>query len=107
MQVRMHEPSDHASIKQGIGQGDTISSKLFTLQEDIMKALNWNEIGVNCTGSRMSHLRFADDLILIAGNSIDLQTMIQDLHEASLTIDLEMSKSKTKIMYNRSQAPIS
>ncbi|KAG7307782.1 hypothetical protein JYU34_006375 [Plutella xylostella] len=99
MQVRMHSLTDLVSINRGVRQGDTLSPKLFTnVLEDALKTLNWDERGVNINGTYMSHLRFADDLIVLAENVADLQEMLEELHVASLRVGLKMNMSKTKIM---------
>ncbi|KAG7308870.1 hypothetical protein JYU34_006132 [Plutella xylostella] len=99
MQVRMHNLTSPVQIKRGVRQGDTLSPKLFTnVLEDVMKTLNWDERGVNINGRRLSHLRFADDIIILAEDVSDLQCMLAELHEASLKVGLRMNMSKTKVM---------
>ena len=48
----------------------------------------------------LSHLRFADDIILIKTNKLQLQTMLSQLNNESQKIGLKMNLSKTKIMTN-------
>ena len=64
----IHNDKDTTEIKilKGVRQGDTISPKLFTagLQE-IFKRVEWSEDGVNVNGTKLNHLRFADDIVLI------------------------------------------
>lgn len=50
----------------------------------------------------MSHLRFADDLVLLS----ELQLMMESLHQASIAIGLEMNLSKTMAMTNSSKKTI-
>jgi hypothetical protein len=101
MRVRLHKLSDPISIQRGVRQGDTISPKLFTavLENDI-KTLAWDRTGININGVSLSHLRFADDIVLFAETPDDLQNMIQDLYHASLRVGLRMNMSKTKVMAN-------
>lgn len=63
-----------------------------------MKTLDWIARGVNINGTRMIHLRFADTLIVVAESVPDLQSMLTELHEASLRVGLGMNMFKTKIM---------
>lgn len=73
-----------------------MSTTLFTsLLEDIINTLNWDERGVNVS-DRMLHLRFANDLL--AENFADLETMLRDLDEASVTIGLEMNKFSNRLI---------
>ncbi|KAG7305046.1 hypothetical protein JYU34_010502 [Plutella xylostella] len=48
----------------------------------------------------LSHLRFADDIVLFAESARDLEFMLQDLHNHSTKVGLEMNLDKTKIMTN-------
>ena len=49
--VHLHKESEKIRIKRGVGQGDTISSKLFTATlESIFRRLNWENKGVKIDG---------------------------------------------------------
>ena len=48
----------------------------------------------------ISHLRFADDIIIFANSSEELQRMLQELNQESLLVGLSMNLKKTKIMIN-------
>ncbi|KAL0839312.1 hypothetical protein ABMA28_016056 [Loxostege sticticalis] len=86
-------------IQRGVRQGDTISPKLFTLVlEDVFKKLDWEDKGLSIAGARLSNLRFADDVVLFASDPEELQTMVHELHNASLNVGLEMNLTKTKVM---------
>ncbi|CAB3224665.1 unnamed protein product [Arctia plantaginis] len=61
-----------------------------------MKTLDWKEKGININLRNMSYLRFADDLILVAESAVELQIMLAQLHEASLSIGIGMNMLKTK-----------
>lgn len=82
-------------------QGDTISPKLFTLSlESFFKKLDWDGKGLKIDGSYLSHLRFADDIVLISTDIQELKSMLQDLNEKSKEIGLKMNLDKTKIISN-------
>ena len=82
-------------------QGDTISPKLFTAAlEEVFKTLEWNEKGVPINGRKLSHLRFADDIVVFASEMEDLETMINDLADASGRCGLRLNAQKTKVMRN-------
>lgn len=107
MQVRLHKLSNPISIKRGVRQGDTISPKLFTaVLEDVIKTLAWDRTGINIHGVFLSHLRFADDIVLFAETLEELQVMVESLYHASLKIGLKMNMSKTKVMTNISSESI-
>ncbi|PZC85070.1 hypothetical protein B5X24_HaOG202834 [Helicoverpa armigera] len=88
-------------LHRGVRQGDVISPKLFTnAMEDMFKTLNWKGRGININGEHISHLRFADDIVIMAETLQDLQQMLNDLAESSLRIGLRMNLDKTKLCGN-------
>lgn len=88
-------------INRGVRQGDVISPKLFTLAlEDVFKNIDWTDNGININGRTLSHLRYADDIIIFATSFEELQTMITQLLRASEEVGLKMNLEKTKIMTN-------
>nr|XP_032525587.1 uncharacterized protein LOC116776493 [Danaus plexippus plexippus] len=54
--------------------------------------------GLNINGARLSHLRFADDLVILEEDPLTLSSMIQTLLDRSREVGLEMNTSKTKVM---------
>ena len=66
--LKLHKDSNKISLERGARQGDNISPKLFTacLQDAIINEIDWEEKGINIDGEHLSHLIFADDIILIA-----------------------------------------
>ena len=83
-------------------QGDTISPKLFTacLQEAIINQINWEGKGINIDGEHMSHLIFADDIVLVSKSPEELESMLTDIHLASKPEGISMNLSKTKVVLN-------
>ena len=57
--------------------------------------------GVRIDGEHLSHLIFADDIVLIANSTSKLQDMLQDIHDISKPVGLTMHLGKTKIMCNK------
>ncbi len=97
--VKMHKNSDKIMINKGVRQGDTISPKLFTATlEGTFKTLDWTEKGININGEHLSHLRFADDIVIISDNLNELEKMLQELDKASRDTGLKMNMKKTKVM---------
>jgi hypothetical protein len=67
-----------------VRQGDVISLKQFTAAlEDVFKTLDWRRLGIIINGEYITHLRFADDKVVLAENREDLSTMLDDLSKAS------------------------
>ena len=85
-------------------QGDNISPKLFTacLQDAIINQINWEDKEINIDGEHLSHLIFADDIVLVAKSPEELESMLTDIHLASKPVGLSMNLSKTKVMLNES-----
>ncbi|KAG6926619.1 hypothetical protein G0U57_011657, partial [Chelydra serpentina] len=96
--ITLLETPLHIPIEKGVKQGDTISPKLFTAcLEMVMNKINWRS-GVNINGERLSHLRFADDIVLIAETTNQLQSMLRRLDKKSSQVGLKMNRCKTKYM---------
>ncbi len=93
-------------LRRGVRQGDVISPKLFTnALEDVFKTLNWTERGVNVNGKNISHLRFADDIVIVAETAEELAEMLNGLNESSRRVGLGMNLDKTKVMFNDHVTP--
>ncbi|KAI8434265.1 hypothetical protein MSG28_012359 [Choristoneura fumiferana] len=106
--VKLETTGPPIEIKRGVRQGDPLSPKIFiAVLESIISKLNWSTVGLNINGERISHLRFADDLVLLSENSGELEYMIDTLQKASRQKGLEMNFSKTKVMTNSTRNQIS
>ena len=102
--LKLHRDSDKIKLQRGVRQGDNISPKLFTacLQDAIINKINWEGKGINIDGEHLSHLIFADDIVLVAKSPEELESMLTDIHLASKSVGLSMNLSKTKVMLNES-----
>ena len=69
--LRLHKDSEKFKLGRGSRQGDNISPKLFTscLQHAIINKIDWENKGVRIDGKYLSHLIFADDIVLIANST--------------------------------------
>ncbi|XP_064073992.1 uncharacterized protein LOC135193837 [Vanessa tameamea] len=95
-------------LRSGLRQGDVISPKLFTnAMEDAFKLLEWEELGININGEYITHLRFTDDIVVMAESLEDLSKMLQDLNRISQQVGLKINMDKTKVMANCHVAPTS
>ena len=100
--IRLHKDSKPFQVSRGVRQGDTSSPKLFTAcLEKVFRKLNWSRRGILIDGEYLSHLRFADDIIIFTRNIAELHEMLQELNQASLEVGLSMNFKKTKIMCNK------
>ena len=100
--IRLHKDSKPFQVSRGVRQGDTSSPKLFTAcLEKVFRKLNWSRRGILIDGEYLSHLRFADDIIIFTRNIAELHEMLQELNQAGLEVGLSMNFKKTKIMRNK------
>jgi hypothetical protein len=99
--IKLERIGEEFEIKKGVRQGDPLSPKIFTaVLETVFRRLNWEEHGLNINGTKLNHLRFADDLILLTDDPAELQSMLTELEEQSKLVGLTMNTSKTKLMTN-------
>lgn len=105
--IRTERVGEDFPIKRGVRQGDPLSPKLFSaVLEHVFRRLEWNKYGLNINGVQLTHLRFADDLILISSHAKGLQEMLEQLVHESEKAGLSMNTSKTKLMTNGDKVPI-
>ncbi|KAL0821652.1 hypothetical protein ABMA28_005093 [Loxostege sticticalis] len=57
-------------------------------------------MGLNIDGEMLSHLRFADDIIIISDDPTELECMVNELAKESEKVGLAINSSKTKIITN-------
>ena len=74
--------------------------------ETVFQKLPWEDKGITINGSKLSNLRYADDLVIIANSARELQEMMTSLAAESAAVGLTMNKSKTLVMTNRRPSPI-
>lgn len=105
--IRLETRGDEIKIERGVRQGDPLSPKLFiAVLENIFQKLNWVNKGLLVNGKYLNHLRFADDIAIIAETPKDIEEMMRTLAHESSKIGLEMNLTKTKIMTNSQERPI-
>ncbi|KAJ8727495.1 hypothetical protein PYW07_001614 [Mythimna separata] len=106
-QVKLETRGPVIPICRGVRQGDPISPKLFIMVlQHIFDNLDWQLEGIRVNQDRLTHLRFADDIVLFAETSKRLEKMISTLNEESEKVGLKMNETKTKIMTNSNINPI-
>ena len=100
--LKLHRHSAKINLQRGVRQCDNISPKLFTacLQDAIINKINLEDKGFNIDGEHLSHLIFADGIVLVAKSPEELESMLSDIHLASKPVGLIMNLSKTKVMLN-------
>ena len=64
-------------VKNGVKQGCLLSPSLFNLYvNDLLVSLSMSEHGIDCDGCKIPALAYADDIVLLASNPQELQTLI-------------------------------
>lgn len=102
--LKLEKQGQQIKIGRGVRQGDPLSPKLFSaVLEEVFRQMEWENYGLNINGEKLTHLRFADDLIIFSNTSMELTKMLQDLDNKSQTVGLCMNKLKTKAMTNSSR----
>ena len=66
-------------------------------REHHARKIDWDG-GVLINGERLTHLRFADDIVLVAESIEQLQTMLNTLDRRGLAVGLKINRTKTKYM---------
>lgn len=105
--IQLEKKSTSFKLGKGVKQGDPMSPKLFlAVLEQIFRKLNWEHLGINVNGTMLTHLRFADDIVLLAKTSEDMSRMINELATESDKAGLKLNPEKTRIMTNGSKNTI-
>ena len=80
---------------KGVRQGDSISPVLFSAcLEEVIKHCKW------ANGRNLTHLRFADDIVLITGTPDEATSMINSLNWEGKEVGLVINTQKTIVMRN-------
>lgn len=93
------ELSDWFKTTVGVHQGCPLSPQLFNilLEAVMLYAIHDTKIGIRVQGRLINNLRFADDIVLIADNDRDLQTIVDLVHQSSLNLRLKINITKTEV----------
>uniref|UniRef100_A0A0K0DI56 Reverse transcriptase domain-containing protein n=1 Tax=Angiostrongylus cantonensis TaxID=6313 RepID=A0A0K0DI56_ANGCA len=90
-----------SDVKRGVRQGDTISSELLTVTlQNIMRTLEWDNLGVKIDGRQLNHLRFGYDIVLITLDISQAERILADFDKACGKIGLRLNLTETMFMKN-------
>ncbi|KAJ8913476.1 hypothetical protein NQ315_013856, partial [Exocentrus adspersus] len=90
--------SEEFEVRNGVRQGDSLSSVLFSLVVDkVIRDAEINRSGL-LYYKRHQCLAFADDLVILARNKKELKEVIKRLEEQSVKRGLRINEKKTKYM---------
>ena len=99
-------------LQRGVKQGDPISALLFiSVMEAIFRKLKhrWNHLNTRRSGAYygmvidkptepLTNLRYADDIMLVAGSRGDIGKMLSDLSQEARKYGLQIHMCKTKVL---------
>ena len=93
-------PTDWFRIEQGVRQGCILSPNLFNIYPEMImrKALENFEGSTTVGGCKITNLRYADDIVLIAGSMEKLQFLVGRGRTESEKARLFLNAKKTKVM---------
>ena len=96
-----HRTTDWFKIGKGVFQGCTLSPCLFNLfADDIMRNARQDEdlAEIKISWRRISNLRLADDITLMAESEEELKSLLMKVKDESEKTGLKLNIQKTKIM---------
>lgn len=95
-----NEETEWIEIKRGVRQGCILSPILYNIysEEIVQEVLDNRKEGIKINGTVINNLRYADDMVLIATKSKDLQKLVEDVEKQSEVMGLSLNVKKTKIM---------
>lgn len=73
--------------------------------EEIIRKVKWKDKGLQINGTKLSNLRFADDIVLISESMEELVGMIKELNEEGKKAGLSINIGKSKIITTTPNAP--
>jgi len=80
-------------------QGGPASPRLFTIyMEPLTEELTNSNIGVRVGKNLINHLKYADDVLLIATNIADLNTLLEITTKFGLKFELKFNPNKTQFI---------
>jgi len=87
--------------RRGVRQGCILSPCLFNLYAEaaIREAFDGYNKGFQIGGRVINNLRYADDVVLIATSSEDLQELIDLVRASSEKVGLLINTDKTKVIH--------
>ena len=88
----------------GVRQGDNLSPTIFNIfLNDLAKGINQLDLGIEFDDFKLSLLLYADDIVLLSDNEVNLQKMLDHLNEWCSKWQMKINLSKSKIVHFRNK----
>ena len=90
------------NCNSGVKQGDNCSPTLFSIFiDDLVREINELGLGINVGDAKISLLLYADDIVMVAYNGQDMQTILNKLHDWCKRWRVLINTEKSKVMHFR------
>ncbi|KAH1028359.1 hypothetical protein HUJ05_001719 [Dendroctonus ponderosae] len=106
-ELDIHQHIEQAGFRKGYGTSEHLHPIKILIEKCIeynkpvhVQTDNIENLGININGEKLSHLRFANDLILITNDFKEAQEMMSEMNLASREAGIKINIGKTKFMTN-------
>jgi len=83
--------------KSGVRQGDSMSPTLFSIfVNDLATRIKRLNLGINTDNHKTAILLYADDVVILADNENDMQTMLNEVNDWCIEWNMTVNITKTK-----------
>ena len=96
--------TDWFATMQGVRQGDNLSPTLFSIYiNDLAVELKRLNLGVKMGNLHICILLYADDIVLVSENEVNLQLMLNHVHNWCYKWQMKVNIEKTKVVHFRNK----
>lgn len=85
-------------VARGVRQGDPLSPLLFNVVMDLVLANLPQRVGYRLENELVSALAYADDLVLLAGSKVGMQSALDAVHRVGGQVGLRLNNRKCSVL---------